>query len=103
MICSYGVITTSRMHITNLRYDLLVMDEGHKAKNIDTELRSNTMRISVKNHRLLLTGTPLQNKLEELWSVFDFVQPGIFGQQKPFTKKYSEPIELGMTTDATPS
>lgn len=56
-----------------MRYDILVVDEGHKAKNINTELRRNLVAIRVKGHRLVLTGTLLQNNLSELWSVFDLV------------------------------
>lgn len=59
LICSYGMVSTSRMLITEARYDILVIDEGHKTKNIDTELRRNAMQIAVKFHWLLLTGTPL--------------------------------------------
>ena len=62
-----------------MRYDLLVVDEGHRAKNINTELRRNLVSLRVKGIRLVLSGTPLQNNLSELWSVFDFVQPKIFG------------------------
>ncbi len=43
LICSYGMMCTSRLYITRLRYDILVMDEGHKAKNVDTELRKNAV------------------------------------------------------------
>ena len=101
LITSYGMITTARMHITEIRYDCMIMDEGHKAKNVDTELRRNTMSISVKSHKLLLSGTPLQNRLEELWSVFDFVQPKLLGTQQTFVLKYAEPIEAGLTKDCT--
>ncbi|CAI2378419.1 unnamed protein product [Moneuplotes crassus] len=54
-----------------------------------------------KKHRLLLTGTPLQNNLQELWSVFDCVQPGIFDSFQKFTKEYATPIEEGLTKDST--
>lgn len=86
--------------ITEFRYDVLVIDEGHKTKNIDTELRRNAMSITVKYHRILLTGTPLQNNLNEIWSVFDFVQKGILGEFKQFQRKYAEPIAKGLVTDA---
>lgn len=102
LVCSYGKLTSRRLYISELRYDILVMDEGHKAKNVETELRKAASSLSVKSHRLLLTGTPLQNNLSELWSVFDFVQPGIFGSRDPFVKKYAEPIEKGLMTDSNP-
>lgn len=101
LITSFGLVTTERLLLNDIRYDVLIMDEGHKAKNAETELRKNMMRVNVKHHRILLTGTPLQNNLSELWSVFDCVQPGLFGNQSNFTKEYATPIENGLTKDAT--
>ena len=86
-----------------MRYDLLVVDEGHRAKNINTELRRNLVSLRVKGIRLVLSGTPLQNNLSELWSVFDFVQPKIFGPYQPFQIKYAEVIQKGLLKDATSS
>jgi SNF2 family DNA or RNA helicase len=83
LVTSYGMVTSERINLSEMRYDVLVVDEGHKAKNINTELRRNLVALRVRGHRLILTGTPLQNNLNELWSVFDFIQPKIFGS---FTK-----------------
>ena len=101
LITSFGLVTTERSLLTDIRYDVLIVDEGHKAKNINTELRKNMMRVTVKNHRILLTGTPLQNNLQELWSIFDCVQPGIFESFQKFTKEFAVPIEKGLTKDAS--
>jgi SNF2 family DNA or RNA helicase len=57
--------------------------------------------LRVKGHRLILTGTPLQNNLSELWSVFDFIQPKIFGSFNRFTREYAEVIERGLLKDAS--
>ena len=73
MVTSYGMVSTEKINLSEIRYDLLVVDEGHKAKNINTELRRNLVALRVKGIRLVLSGTPLQNNLSELWSVFDFV------------------------------
>ena len=73
MVTSYGMVSTEKINLSEMRYDLLVVDEGHKAKNINTELRRNLVALRVKGIRLVLSGTPLQNNLSELWSVFDFV------------------------------
>jgi SNF2 family DNA or RNA helicase len=59
LISSFGMITSERINLSELRYDVLVVDEGHKAKNINTELRRNLVALRVKGHRLILTGTPL--------------------------------------------
>ena len=73
IITSFGMITTERLNLSEVRYDVLVVDEGHKAKNVNTELRRNLVSMRVRGHRLALSGTPLQNNLSELWSVFDLV------------------------------
>lgn len=92
LITSYGMLTTEKINLSEMRYDLVVVDEGHKAKNVNTELRRNLVALRVKGIRLVLSGTPLQNNLKELWSVFDFVQPKIFGPFAPFEIKYVDPI-----------
>lgn len=67
------MVTSERINLGELRYDIVVVDEGHKAKNINTELRRNLVSLRTRSHKLILTGTPLQNNMNELWSVFDFV------------------------------
>jgi SNF2 family DNA or RNA helicase len=73
LVTSYGMVTTEKLNLSDLRFDVLVVDEGHRVKNINTELRKNVVALRVKGIRLCLSGTPLQNNLSELWSVFDFV------------------------------
>ena len=73
LVTSYGMVTSERLNLGDIRYDLVVVDEGHRAKNINTSLRQNLVALRVKGIRLVLSGTPLQNNLSELWSVFDFV------------------------------
>ena len=101
LISSYGMISSEQINLADMRYDILVVDEGHKTKNINTELRRNLVSLRIKGHRLILTGTPLQNNLNELWSVFDFVQPKIFGSYHKFTKEYTEKIQQGILKDAS--
>jgi SNF2 family DNA or RNA helicase len=101
LVTSYGMVTSEKINLSEMRYDVLVVDEGHKAKNINTELRRNLVALRVKGHRLILTGTPLQNNLSELWSVFDFIQPKIFGSFNRFTREYAEVIERGLLKDAS--
>ena len=73
MVTSYGMVTGEKINLSEIRFDLVVVDEGHRAKNINTELRKNLVHLRVKGIRLSLSGTPIQNNLSELWSVFDFV------------------------------
>ena len=53
------MVTSERLNLSEMRYDILVVDEGHRAKSINTELRKNLVSLRVKGHRLILTGTPL--------------------------------------------
>lgn len=84
LITSYGMISTERDNLSEMRYDVIIVDEGHKAKNKNTQFRRDLKSLKVKGHRVILSGTPLQNNLSELWSVFDLVQPKIFGSFQRF-------------------
>jgi SNF2 family DNA or RNA helicase len=95
------MVTGERINLSEIRFDVVVVDEGHRAKNINTELRRNLVNLRVKGIRLSLSGTPIQNNLSELWSVFDFVQPKIFGNFNNFQLKYTEPIEKGLLKGAS--
>ena len=101
LVTSYGMVTTEKINLSEMRYDLVVVDEGHKAKNINTELRRNLVALRVKGIRIILSGTPLQNNLSELWSVFDFVQPKIFGPFQAFQNKFVEVIQRGLLKDSS--
>ena len=92
LVTSYGMVTTEKVNLSEMRYDIVVVDEGHRAKNVNTELRRNLVALRVKGIRLVLSGTPLQNNLSELWSVFDFVQPKIFGPCQSFQNKFADVI-----------
>lgn len=59
LISSYGMVTSERINLSEMRYDIVVVDEGHRAKNINTELRRNLVALRVKSHRIVLSGTPL--------------------------------------------
>ncbi|KAJ8933842.1 hypothetical protein NQ314_013764 [Rhamnusium bicolor] len=66
-------------------------DEGHIIKNGKTRT-SVAIKALIANHRLILSGTPIQNNVLELWSLFDFLMPGFLGTEKQFTARYSRPI-----------
>jgi SNF2 family DNA or RNA helicase len=63
----------------NLICDLMIIDEGHKAKNVETCLRIAIKEFQVNKQKIILTGTPIQNNLQELFSLLDIVQNGILG------------------------
>jgi SNF2 family DNA or RNA helicase len=57
----------------------MIIDEGHKAKNVETTLRKSVKEFKVNRQKIILTGTPIQNNLQELYSLLDIVQSDILG------------------------
>jgi len=58
-VTSYGMVTGERINLSDIRFDLVVVDEGHRAKNINTNLRKDLVNLRVKGIRLILSGTPI--------------------------------------------
>ncbi|XP_042550853.1 DNA excision repair protein ERCC-6-like [Dipodomys spectabilis] len=107
------VITTYQMLINNWQHlasfnggefvwDYVILDEAHKIKSSSTKTAI-CARIVPAKYRLLLTGTPIQNNLQELWSLFDFAcQGSLLGTLKTFKIEYENPIVRAREKDATP-
>lgn len=66
------------------KLDLLIVDEGHKAKNVNTRIRKGLKDLYVKRQKVILTGTPVQNNLIEFYSLMDIIEDGILGTQSEF-------------------
>lgn len=82
-------------------WDIVICDEAHRMKNIST-LLGKSLRHLESTCRILLTGTPVQNALQDLWSLMDFAQPGLLGNHATFVKTFSEPIDRGSMRGANP-
>ncbi|KAJ2456303.1 DNA repair protein rhp26 [Coemansia sp. RSA 2336] len=78
-----------------------VLDEGHMIRNPDADATLNCKQLQTR-HRLLITGTPIQNNLTELWSLFDFVFPGRLGTLPVFSNQFAVPIANGGFASANP-
>ena len=94
IITSYALLRRDEevLHAMSLRY--VILDEAQHIKNP----LSNTARAAKKlgsERRLALTGTPIENRLSELWSIFDFVSPGLLGKLKTFEERIARPIDRG--------
>ena len=74
-------------------FKVIILDEAQKIKNPRTQLYAALVQLKAQ-HRLCLTGTPVENHLGELWSLFNFLMPGFLGNQPFFKKHYQKPIEL---------
>merc|ERR1711871_622550 len=85
IITSYEILMRDRVYLQNYRFKYVMVDEGHRLKNFDCRLIRELKTIPTEN-KLLLTGTPLQNNLAELWSLLNFLLPDIFSDLDSFQK-----------------
>ncbi|XP_075215180.1 DNA repair and recombination protein RAD54B-like [Lycorma delicatula] len=93
LIISYEMFVRYYEDVSNIKFDLIICDEGHRLKNnnIRTSMLLNQIHC---RRRVLLTGTPIQNDLQEFHALVDFVNPGILGTYTEFRKTYEEPIVM---------
>ncbi|WP_154223432.1 SNF2-related protein [Marinicella rhabdoformis] len=92
VLTSYGTLSRDVEKLRQHDFHLLVLDEAQAIKNSKTRI-SRTVKQVPSKHRLCLTGTPIENHLGELWSMFEFLMPGFLGSQKQFQNVYQWPIE----------
>ncbi|AAS51822.1 ADL098Cp [Eremothecium gossypii ATCC 10895] len=85
VVTSYEIVMRDMNVILSHQWKFLIVDEGHRLKNINCKLIRELKRINTFN-RLLLTGTPLQNNLAELWSLLNFILPDVFADFEIFSK-----------------
>jgi superfamily II DNA or RNA helicase len=78
IITTYGTLARDALHFKNVRFDYCILDEAQAIKNAGT-LSAKAARLIHAEHRLALSGTPVQNHLGELWSLFEFLNPGMLG------------------------
>ncbi|TVY23493.1 putative helicase [Lachnellula hyalina] len=91
IITSYDICRNDADVLTPLNWNYLVLDEGHLIKNPRAKVTLAVKRL-LSNHRLILSGTPIQNNVLELWSLFDFLMPGFLGAEKVFLDRFAKPI-----------
>ena len=92
VIAPYSLVQRDRERWLAQPWHLLVLDEAHHIKNAATHVFQVVTELHAR-HRLCLTGTPIENHLGELWSLFHFLMPGFLGSQTRFTQRFRTPIE----------
>ncbi len=92
ILTTYALLWRDQKVLASQRYHLLILDEAQFVKNTRTKAATAIRNLDAR-HRLCLTGTPLENHLGELWSLFDFLLPGFLGTQQDFGKRWRTPIE----------
>ncbi|KAI8970281.1 SNF2 family N-terminal domain-containing protein [Mycotypha africana] len=100
LVTTYSGVQTYREILLKHRWGYVVLDEGHKIRNPDSETTLVIKQFKTP-HRLILSGTPIQNNLKELWSLFDFIFPGRLGTLPVFQSQFSVPISIGGYANAT--
>ncbi|KAJ7261289.1 hypothetical protein B0H12DRAFT_1048120 [Mycena haematopus] len=91
VITSYEVVRNDVAQLQDLHWLYCILDEGHVIKNAKTKLTKAVKCIRAQ-HRLILSGTPIQNNVLELWSLFDFLMPGFLGTEASFNERFGKPI-----------
>lgn len=91
LVVSYEVVRNDLEHFLPISWNYIVLDEGHVIKNPKART-SISVKMLKGHHRLVLTGTPIQNTIVELWSLFDFLMPGYLGSLGQFMERYAKPI-----------
>ncbi|XP_016996631.3 TATA-binding protein-associated factor 172 [Drosophila takahashii] len=91
VVASYDTVRKDIDFFSGIHFNYVVLDEGHIIKNGKTKSSKAIKRLKA-NHRLILSGTPIQNNVLELWSLFDFLMPGFLGTEKQFVQRFSRPI-----------
>jgi len=94
VLTTYGILSTEAEMLAKKKWNVACLDEAHTIKNRDTKMARAAHSLSATT-RIALTGTPLQNHLGELWSLFNFINPGLLGNYESFRSKFVMPIENG--------
>ena len=92
VITTYGVATRDRAALAGTRWARVVCDEAQNIKNHTTR-QALAVRSLPAASRVALTGTPVENRLGELWSIMEFANPGLLGPAERFRKRYAIPVE----------
>nr|XP_006111066.1 DNA repair and recombination protein RAD54B isoform X1 [Pelodiscus sinensis]XP_014426961.1 DNA repair and recombination protein RAD54B isoform X1 [Pelodiscus sinensis]XP_025038303.1 DNA repair and recombination protein RAD54B isoform X1 [Pelodiscus sinensis]XP_025038310.1 DNA repair and recombination protein RAD54B isoform X1 [Pelodiscus sinensis] len=100
LIISYEMVLRSLDQIQAIEFNLLICDEGHRLKNSSIKTTSALISLPCEK-RIILTGTPIQNDLQEFYALIEFVNPGILGSLSTYRKIYEEPVIRSREPSAT--
>lgn len=101
LITTYEQLRLLGEKLLDIEWGYAVLDEGHRIRNPNAEVTLVCKQLQTV-HRIIMTGAPIQNKLSELWSLFDFVFPGKLGVLPVFEAEFAVPISVGGYANATP-
>lgn len=91
LISSYGMVRQDILYFKEILFAACFLDEAQTIKNAEARVTKRVKQIKAL-HRFALTGTPIENRLSELWSIFDYLMPGYLATQTDFKRLYETPI-----------
>lgn len=100
VITSYTLALFDQDELREMEWDCICLDEAQNIKNPNTK-QSRAIRRLKAHHRVAMTGTPVENRLTELWSIFDFINPGYLGTLHEFKHSYANAVEQRRDADKT--
>ena len=92
ILTTYGTIRNDIEQIKDCQFDVVILDESQNIKNVNAQTTKAIMLLNGKN-RIALSGTPIENNLSELYSLFRFLNPSMFGKIEDFNNHYAVPIQ----------
>lgn len=101
LITTYEQLRILGEQLLDIEWGYAILDEGHRIRNPNAEVTLACKQLQTV-HRIIMTGSPIQNKLNELWSLFDFVFPGKLGVLPVFEVEFTVPITVGGYANASP-
>ncbi|PPD20433.1 MAG: helicase SNF2 [Methylomonas sp.] len=101
LICSYGLLQQESVAdaLAKVAFGTAILDEAQAIKNIATRRSQGAMNLQA-GFRIIMTGTPLENHLGELWNLYRFINPGLLGSLEQFNQRFAGPIERDRSTEA---
>ena len=102
ILTTYGTLRRDVVHLKDTRFDYVVLDEAQTIKNSSSQV-AKASRLLQANHRVALSGTPIENHLGDLWSIFEFLNPGMLGRSsifKNFTSDANDEETRGLLSSA---
>ncbi|MEH2064595.1 MAG: SNF2-related protein [Nostoc sp.] len=92
IVTSYSLLHRDIKSLQSVSWQIIVLDEAQNVKNPEAK-QSKAVRQLEATFRIALTGTPVENRLQELWSILDFINPGYLGNKQFFQRRFAMPIE----------
>jgi superfamily II DNA or RNA helicase len=98
-LTSYALLRIDREKLASEKWDTIILDEAQTIKNPDSQIARAAHSLQA-SFRIALSGTPIENRLDDLWSQFQFLNPGLLGSRETFQNKFIQPILRGNETAA---